>query len=168
MSKGAKSNTSPSTLNTEASEWYKKLEAGVEELKTQMGREAQEYYFDRFLRMALRVDKFSADCSECSAFRPQMEQMTLALSSAIPNISKEQKRLFLGQSKEILSHLGKKHKLIADGENIGIWLAIGVGAGVALGAGFGHPEYGIPLGAAIGLAIGAALDAKAKREGKVI
>ena len=47
-------------------------------------------------------------------------------------------------------------------------MAIGSGIGVALGAVFEQIGGGIPIGVGIGLAIGSALDAKAKREGRIL
>jgi hypothetical protein len=48
--------------------------------------------------------------------------------------------------------------------NMGVWIAIGAGIGVALGAAMGNTGVGIALGAGIGLAIGAALGAVKRRD----
>ena len=47
-------------------------------------------------------------------------------------------------------------------------MALGAGFGVAFGTALEHIGSGIPFGVAIGVAIGVALDAKAKREGRVL
>jgi len=51
---------------------------------------------------------------------------------------------------------------------MGIGIAIGSGLRVALGAATRQVGGGIPIGVRIGLAIGAALDAKAKKEGRIL
>ena len=47
-------------------------------------------------------------------------------------------------------------------------IAIGSGLGVAIGAALPNIATGIPIGVALGLAIGRLLDAKARKEGRVI
>ena len=51
---------------------------------------------------------------------------------------------------------------------MGIGIAIGSGIGVVLGAVLEQFGGGLPIGIGSGLAIGAALDAKAKREGRIL
>ena len=51
---------------------------------------------------------------------------------------------------------------------MGIGMVFGSGIGVALGAVLEQFGGGIPIGVGIGLAIGAALDAKARKEGRII
>jgi len=153
----------------EPTEWYRTIEAGVESLKARIGApEARDYHLDRFLKMARRVDEFAPTCPQCRLFQPEIDKMLRDLAAGAPQILKEQKRAFLGGMEAILSHLQKTHGLISEGQNVGLWLAIGTAIGVALGAGLSNPAIGIPIGVAVGGGIGAGLDAKAKREGKVI
>ncbi len=49
---------------------------------------------------------------------------------------------------------GTNGKTIAD-ETMGIWIAIGAGMGVALGAIFGNIAIGVAFGAGLGVVIGA-------------
>ena len=44
---------------------------------------------------------------------------------------------------------------------LGLWIAIGAGAGIVLGAGFDRSGYGLVFGAAIGVAIGTTLSKRA-------
>jgi hypothetical protein len=118
--------------------------------------------------MARRVDAFAPACPKCRLFQPEIDKMLRDLAANAPQILKEQKRAFLGGIEAILSHLQKTHGLISEGQNLGLWLGIGTAIGVALGAGLNNPAIGIPIGVAVGGGIGAALDAKAKKEGKVI
>ena len=84
----------------------------------------------------------------------------------IPN--KENRKSYLKQIKSLVKHLQKEHKLVTEGQYMGIGLAIGVGIGAAVGAALDNPSIGTAIGVAIGIAIGRYLDTKAKKEGKVI
>ena len=152
----------------EPTQWFLTIATGVESLKARLGRDAQDYHLDRFLKIARRVDEFEPDCPKCRLIPPQMDQMLRDLAANAPQILKEQKRYFLGQMQDIMSHLRKTHGLIGEGENVGVWLGIGAAIGLALGAGLSNPAIGIPIGVALGLIVGTALDSKAKREGRVI
>jgi hypothetical protein len=152
----------------EPTEWYHNLEISVESLKSRLGADAKDYHLGRFLSLARRVDEFAPTCPKCRLFQPEIDRMLRDLSADAPQILKEQKRAFLGGIEAVLSHLQKTHGLISEGQNVGLWMAIGTAIGVALGAGFHNPAIGIPIGVAVGGGIGAGLDAKAKKEGKVI
>jgi len=152
----------------EPTEWYRNIETGVESLKSRLGADARDYHLDRFLKMTRRVDEFAPTCPKCRLLQPEIERMLRDLAADAPQIPKEQKRAFLGGMEAILSHLKKTHGLISEGQNVGMWLAIGTAVGVALGAALSNPVIGIPIGVASGLGIGVALDARAKKEGKVI
>jgi hypothetical protein len=153
---------------SEPTEWYRTIEIGVESLKAQLGRDAQDYHLDRFLKMARRVDEFAASCPKCQLYQPEIDQMLRDLAADAPQIPREQKRKFLGGMEDILNHLKKTHGLISEGQNVGLWLAIGTAAGVALGAAIGNPAIGIPIGVVLGLGVGYFLDARAKKAGRVV
>ena len=152
----------------EPTEWYRTIEVSVESLRARLGADARDYHLDRFLKMARRVDEFAPTCPKCRLFQTELDKMLRDLAANAPQILKEQKRTFLGGMEAILSHLQKIHGLISEGQNMGLWLAIGAGIGLALGAGSRNPAIGIPIGVALGLIVGTALDNKAKKEGKVI
>lgn len=44
-------------------------------------------------------------------------------------------------------------------QHFGLWIAMGAGVGVAMGAAFGNPGVGVALGAGVGLAFGSAMQA---------
>jgi len=153
---------------TEQTGWYHSLETDVEALKVQLGADARDFYLERFLKVAWRVDGFAEDCQQCREHQFRMVGMQEELSANIAQLLKEHKRNFLGNTSSILAHLKKAHGLISDGQNTGIWLAIGAGIGVALGATFHNPVIGIATGVGLGLVIGISLDAQARKAGKVI
>ena len=151
----------------EQTEWYNNLKNDVETLKTQMGADARDFYLERFVKIAQRIDAFATDCQQCHEYQAHMDNILKELSADTQQISKEQKRSFLGNMNTILSHLKKTHGLISDGQNTGIWLAIGAGMGIALGAAFENPAIGISIGLSFGLILGISLDARARKAGKV-
>ena len=153
---------------SEQTEWYRNLEINVEALKAQLGADARDFYLERFLKVARRVDGFAEDCQQCREYQVRMVSVQEELSANIAQLLKEQKRNFLGNTSSILTHLKKTHGLISDGQNTGIWLAIGAGVGVALVAAFQNPVIGIAAGVGFGLVIGISLDAQARKAGKVI
>lgn len=57
---------------------------------------------------------------------------------------------------------GNHGKKIAH-ETMGIWIAIGVGMGVALGAIYGNIGVGVAFGAALGVVIGAIEESRASK-----
>ena len=81
---------------------------------------------------------------------------------------KQRRKNYHKKINQIIKHLQSEHKLITQGQNVGLWISIGTAIGVAIGAGIDSIGGGIPIGIGIGTAIGIALDAKAKKEGRVI
>ena len=68
----------------------------------------------------------------------------------------------------MVKHLQKQHKLITEGQYVGIGMLVGGGVGTALGAVLENPALGTAIGTVLGLAVGTYLDRKAKKEGKII
>ncbi len=85
-----------------------------------------------------------------------------------PNPSKDVRRRYFRGISSMVRHLQKEHHLVSEGQNVGIWIAIGVGAATALGVALENPGVGTAIGVAIGLAIGKYMDKKAKSEGRMI
>jgi len=138
-------------------------------------RDYKKYKLDLLLRMAKIVASFSADCFECQNFQGKITKLAEDLGNLV-QASKEERKSYFKMINSILKHLQERHKLITEGENLGIWIGIGVaiggGMGIVFGIGSDNIGMGIPIGAGIGIAIGSAIgsymDAKAKKEGKVI
>ena len=49
-------------------------------------------------------------------------------------------------------------------QHFGLWIALGAGVGVALGAAFGQPAIGVALGAGVGLAFGSVMQAMRQKK----
>ena len=120
------------------------------------------------LRIARRVDDFSTTCGECQTFKQEITVLTGELGNLIQIPNKENRKSYLKTINNLVKHLQKQHKLVTEGQYIGIGLAIGAGVGAALGAALGNSGIGPAIGVAIGLAIGKYLDNKAKKEDRII
>jgi hypothetical protein len=153
----------------EPTEWYRSLKTAVASVKSSIGdADSRDYHLDRFLKLALRVDEFAPTCPKCRLLQPEMDQSLRDLGANAPRIPIDQKRKFLGGMETIYTHLKKTHGLISEGQNMGLWLALGTAFGVALGAAIQNPLIGIPIGLALGFVIGNVLDNRAKKASKVI
>lgn len=155
-------------------EWYNDTVKEIGRHKDKFSkRNYKKYKLDLLLRMAKRVVSFSADCVECQAFQGEITKRAKDLGNLV-HASKEERKSYLKMINSIRKHLQERHKLIAEGENLGIWIGIGVAIGVAIGSGMSivsgvdSVSIGAGIGIAIGSAIGSYLDAKAKKEDKVI
>ena len=152
------------------SDWYNRT---VKELNlhrdTLSKKDAKRYKLDLLLRIAKRIDDFSSYCGECQSFKGEIMGLIRELGTLVQlTDNKEGRKSYNKAINTIVKHLQKTHKLVSEGYNKGIWMAIGTGIGAALGAALDNPGIGMPVGIGIGLAIGSYLDKKAKQEGKVI
>ena len=130
-------------------------------------KDAKKYRLDYLTRLAQRIAEFSNECGECQKYQSDITKLTKDLGGLIQS-SKEEKKNYDRKIKEITNHLQKKHKLYVEGTLIGIGIALGPAIGVALGSGMGNVGAGIGIGVGIGLVFGSALEAKAKKNGKII
>ena len=150
------------------SDWYNHIVKEISLYKDRLSeKDYKKYKLDLLLRVAKRVDDFSSACGECQLFQPEITKLTEDLGYLV-QMSKEKRKSYFKAINNVIKHLRKYHKLISEEENRGHWMAIGSGIGVAIGAGADNVGVGIAIGIGIGIAIGSYLDAKAKKEGKVI
>lgn len=149
-------------------DWYKDVVKEIDKHKDKFSkRDYKKYKLDLLLRVTKRVASFSADCGECQNFQGEIKKLAEGLGNSVQS-SKEKRKSHNKVINSIVKHLQKHHELITEGENVAIWISIGAGIGVAIGAGSDNIGVGIAIGVGIGIAIGSYLDAKAKKEGKVI
>ena len=121
------------------SDWYSQIASNIRLRKDSLSKKNyKRYNLDLLLRAAARVDGFSSNVT------------------------------IQAQILDLLKHLQKNHGLLTQGQNIGLWTALSIGLGVALGIALGNTAIGVAIGTALGIAIGSVLDAKAKKEGRVI
>jgi hypothetical protein len=143
------------------------LESLVSSRQTFSKKDTKKYKLDYFARVAKRIADLSKECGECKKFQGDLSKLVQDLGGSLQS-SKEEKKNYDKKIKEITSHLYKKHKLYAEGTYIGLGIALGPAIGVAIGSGMGNVGAGIGIGVGIGIVIGGALEANAKKNGKII
>jgi len=149
--------------------WYDKIAKQINlHRETLDKKEAKKYKLDLLLKVAGRVDEFFAICGECQLLQPEVKRLVDELGNLVQFPEKEARKRYNRSLSDIVKHLQKTHKLVRKGQNLGIWMAIGTGIGVAIGAALDNVGIGPGLGVGIGFAIGGYLDKKAEREGRVI
>ena len=151
------------------SDWFNNVKKQIDILKDTLGdKEYKKFKLRLLLCIAERINEFSSMCGECQLFQQELSTLVQDIPNLISLHDKERQKSYFRTIDKISKHLQKQHKLVPEGYYIGIGMAIGSGIGVALGAAFEQVGGGIPIGVGIGLAIGSALDAKAKREGRIL
>jgi len=151
------------------SDWYTRTEKELSPYQDRLSKkEYKKYKIALLLRVASRVDSFSAACGECQMLQPEITRLAEELGNLIQMPGKEGRKNHNNTINSIIKHLQKEHKLVSEGHYLGIGMAIGAGIGTALGAALGNTGAGSGLGTALGVAIGAYLNKKAKDEDRVI
>jgi len=151
------------------SEWYSKIAGYVNQAKnTPKEKGTKKYKLNLLLGVAERLDEFHATCGQCQLHQQEMTSLASNLGNLIQLDNKERRKAYLQALNGMVKHLQKQHKLVTEGYYTGIGLAIGAGIGAALGPLSDRIGAGLPIGIGIGMAIGAALEAKARKEGRLI
>jgi hypothetical protein len=101
-------------------------------------------------------------------FQQDISTLVKEIGNMSQMTDKERSKSYFKSINRIVGHLQKQHKLVNEGQYLGMWMGIGTAIGVAIGAAIGIVGAGIPIGVGLGVAMGAALDAKAKKEGRII
>ncbi|MGI2335713.1 MAG: glycine zipper family protein [Dehalogenimonas sp.] len=119
--------------------------------------------------MAKRIELFSASCSFCS---DNGEEYISGLISSLNSYGGQWQRNnwknYSQSLDHIVKHLKEVHHLSEEGEYTGMWMALGTGIGVALGAAIDNVGAGIAIGVGIGLAIGSLLEAGARKQSRML
>lgn len=122
---------------------------------------------DMVLRIARRLDDLSVGCETCPGHRTAIDRLVASLDN-FEKWQVEDWKVYYRSFDGIIKHLKTAHHLAEEGEHLALWMAIGAGVGVALGAAFDSIGLGLALGVASGVALGAILDGVAHKQGRVI
>jgi hypothetical protein len=120
------------------------------------------------VRCVKRIIDFSGECNECRNLIIEMEEIIVKLNSSFNSVDRVIYKDYQSMLKRIVSHMQKNHKLVSDGYYVGMYMSLGIALGLPLGLNFDNIALGIPIGLCIGITIGSAMDADAKKKGKVI
>jgi len=140
------------------------LENKAEELTE---KQWKSYQIDFIMRAILKVPVHAKTVDQLAEFKKETE----ALINAIPTKSDQQKLFskdYSGKLSAYKSKLMKLYKLVPDGYYIAIFMPFGIAIGTSLGVAMKNLAIGVSLGLALGIAIGAGLNAKAKKDGKIL
>jgi hypothetical protein len=155
-------------MNTK-NDWLDDIKRQINLLKDTLSeRTYKKYKLRLLLCLAERVTEYSHECGQCQIFQQDISALSQDVGNLVHVADKERQKSYFKAMGKVTNHLQKQHKLINEGYYMSIGIAIGSGIGVALGTILEQFGGGIPIGVGIGLAIGAALDAKARREGRII
>ena len=150
------------------SDWHSKIAGEIELHKSRLNQKEQKRYkLALLLRVAGRVDQFSPTCGKCQIFQQDITQLPRDLWD-IALMPEGWHRGYSRKIGNITKHLQKDHKLVTQGQYVGMWGGIGMAIGFGINAAADFEGQGLAIGVAIGVAVGFALDKKAKKEGRVI
>jgi hypothetical protein len=155
------------------SQWQRDILREVDSLEGMLDpRETKRYRLSLMRDVAGRLDELAVTCAECQPLRQGMTDLLRELRQAVGPDGQVPDKTFRKDYQKrfaaVMKHLEKTHKLVPPGHYQGVWLAIGPGIGVAIGVALDNTGIGIALGAGIGLMVGSWLDARARKEDRVI
>ena len=155
--------------------WYRKLTRDIEEHRADFtDKQLRAYQIDLMLRLALRIKEASDACETCRNFQRTLSR----LEEEFPELSdsKAQRHYQKQQLRLMVEHFVKAHRLAPAQYYIHLYANYGFIVGLLLGIIVGLPMLNnglyLPLGAVAGLILGVALgssvDARVKREQRML
>jgi len=144
------------------------IESRIQALRPNLSlKDQKRLRLDMVIRVARRLDSLSIGCEACPGHRGAINRLIESLDS-FDKWALDDWKTYYRSLDTIIRHLKQAHRLAEEGDQMGLWLAVGAGVGTALGVAFDRVSLGIALGVAGGLALGALLDAVAHKQGRVI
>jgi hypothetical protein len=151
------------------SDWYDDIAKRISEINNTLSqKDYKKYKLDLLLCAAQRVAEFSPMCTECQMFQQDIMSLTRDMSNLVQTADKERRKAYFKALNKVIGHLQRQHKLVTEGYYMTLFMALGSGLGVAIGAGIDSIGAGMAIGVGFGIFIGALLDAKAKKEGRIL
>lgn len=156
-------------METTYTHWKETLINTIDEKTAAYNQELHKKAETEYLKQLL--EKMATHAASPEALIAFQEEMNVLVES-IPTVAgfkdKEIRRDFIKKKSKLKNIVTTKHKLVSKGYYVSIWMPIGIALGMPWGIVFGNIALGLPIGLAVGLAIGTSLDAKAKKEGRVV
>jgi hypothetical protein len=128
--------------------------------------QAKEYQLDLLVRLAKRCDQFGPGCPACRDYKNQIDK-TMPFLENVP-LPKARSKEYLLMTGCLIAHLKKAHHLASNGQNLSLWLGMGLIAGGIIGLAVGNPSFYATMGLLAGVAIGLLLDYRLKLAGRII
>lgn len=149
-------------------DWFRDTQEKIDAYrKTLTKSEIKKYKLEFLGRMAKKLNKFSSSCGECFQSQGEISALldNLHVTVQLPTMAAKN---YHKKINKIVHHLRKQHKLIPAGTYTAMGNIIGVVLGISIGIATGNIGAGIGVGAGLGVGLGTALEAKAKKDGKII
>ncbi|SDJ57290.1 hypothetical protein [Salimicrobium halophilum] len=142
----------------------------IDELRKQVDlKTAKKLELEKVDRIMKRLEEFSPECETCANDKRRLAQQLDDLLEKNGNLEKNDIEKLKKVKGDMISHLQKVHKMVPEGQNVGLFMAIGISIGTSLGlVVFENMAIGISLGLAMGVAVGSGKDAEAKKKGLTI
>jgi len=155
-------------MNTAHTDWQKQSLERLESIKHNLDKkEIKQFKLLNLERIVYRVAEFSGTCPECQQNQGLVNELIHASGGPIQS-SKIERKVYYKKLRTLTTHMTKKHNLRAEGSFLALGLALGPAIGVSLGTAMQNIGAGIAIGTGLGLALGSGLEARAKREGRII
>ena len=149
--------------------WHEEITRKLDPYRDSLSKKEQKKdQLDLLERVSRRVAEFNDECGECQLFQQEITAYVNDIGNMIHLSDNVRRKKYAKRLKQTVRHLQGQHKLVPKGHYVGIWTSIGTAIGVAIGAAMDNVGAGIPIGIGIGVAVGMMLDAKAKKEDRVI
>jgi len=101
-----------STQGMKLKVWSKKIQTEIDaQIDNIPKRDYKFYKIDRLERIAERIDEFSDNCSECEAFKNNVEEIVNKLTESLQSGSPKLRSEYEKNNEEIVKHLQKVHQL---------------------------------------------------------
>ncbi|WP_226582165.1 hypothetical protein [Halobacillus litoralis] len=131
-------------------------------------KEEKKLELDKVERILKRLEQFSSECETCAKYWKILGENVDTLLEK-NELGREDFERLKKVKRGMISHLQKTHKLVSEGQNVGLFMAIGISIGTTLGLTvFDNLAIGLCLGLAMGVAVGSGKDAEAKKKGLTI
>jgi len=146
------------------------LKFTLEELGDKVNEEiSKKLELEKCYRIIQRLSSFSSDCEACDQHLIDLENHIIQLRANADQLAADDVKQHKQKIDNISDHLQKAHKLVTSGYYLSIYMTMGMSLGVVFGLLiFDNIAIWLPLGFGVGIAIGAAIDADAEKKGMVL
>ena len=148
----------------------KRLKQSVKSVSKQSSIKVSKSLEPEFIGRVL--DRLYSNAPECDTCKDQLGDFVQCISELQGRADDLSRQDYVALQKVMdgsVHHLQKIHKLVVAGQYVAVSVSVGLSLGVAVGVTFlDNVSLGVALGLVFGIAIGTALDAKAKKDNRLI
>ena len=119
------------------------------------------------VKIARHLEALSIGCETCPGHRTAISGLVDSLDK-VDDWTLADWKAYYRSLDGIIKHLKTAHKMVEEGDNVAMWIGVGVAIGAGIGVAFGQIAIGAGIGVAFGVAAGGMMDAVAHKQGRVI